>query len=149
MLDKIPLFEIKPALLKLPEFDNAVTVAAAKVAIPATPRVPVFDVAAKYEVAFVFERIPLFEIKPALLKLPEFDKAVTVAAARVAIPATPRVPVFDVAAKYEAAFVFERIPLFEIKPALLKLPEFDNAVTVAEAKVAIPPTPSVPVLLVF
>ena len=95
------------------------------------------------------DKIPLLEINPALLKLPEFDNAVTVAAARVAIPATPRVPVFDVAAKYEAAFVLDKIPLLEINPALLRFPEFDKAVTVTAAKVAIPPTPSVPVLLVF
>ena len=90
------MFEIKPALLKLPEFDNAVTVAAARVAIPATPRVPVFDVAAKYEAAFVLDRIPLLEINPALLKFPELDKAVTVAPARVVPPTTLSVPELDV-----------------------------------------------------
>ena len=68
----MPLFEMNPALLKLPEFESAVTVAAAKVATPATPSVPVLDVFWKKAPAVVFDRIPLLDIKPALQILLEF-----------------------------------------------------------------------------
>ena len=60
-MDRTPLLDIKPALLKLPEFESAVTVTAPKVAIPATPRVPVLDVFWKKAPAPVFESIPEFD----------------------------------------------------------------------------------------
>ena len=57
---------MNPALLKLPEFESADTVADAKVAAPATPSVPVLDVFWKKAPAVIFDKIPLFEMNPAL-----------------------------------------------------------------------------------